>query len=53
MKTEQVFLHTNHLIHELLLLWHVFIQLYRVKSDPGVIIFQIFEGKFQNFYEKS
>ena len=31
----------------------LFIQLYRVKSDPGVIIFQMSEGKFLNFYEKS
>ena len=30
-----------------------FIQLYRVKSDPGVIIFQISGGKFLDFYEKS
>ena len=30
-----------------------FIQLYRVKSDPWVIIFQISGGKFLNFYEKS
>ena len=26
------------------------IQLYRAKSDPGVIISQISEGKFLNFY---
>ena len=30
-----------------------FIQLYRVKSDPGVIIFQISGAKFLNFNEKS
>ena len=30
-----------------------FIQLYWVKSDPGLTIFQISGGKFLNFYEKS
>ena len=30
-----------------------FSQLYRVKSHPGVIIFQISVGKFLNYYEKS
>ena len=30
-----------------------FIQLCRVKIDPGAIIFQISGGKFLNFYEKS
>ena len=29
-----------------------FFQLYRAKSDPEVIIFQISGGKFLNYYEK-
>ena len=29
-----------------------FIQVYRVKSGPGVIIFQISGGKFKILYEK-
>ena len=53
MKTEQVFcipiiLFMNYYCSDMF-----FIQLYRVKSDPGVIIFQISGAKFLNFNEKS
>ena len=52
MKTEQVFLHMNHFIINYYYSDMFLIQLYRFKSDPGVIIFQISRGKFLNFYEK-
>ena len=46
MKTEQVFLHNQSSYSWTTITDMFFIQLYRVKSDLGVIILQISGGKF-------